>query len=83
MLGRKLALCVEFVTQVVEGVGLAVRVGAEGGAGGCIRLCRSVRVRARWARSRPISVHRRGMVSSAAASLAMADTAWSCPRATS
>lgn len=34
MLGRELAERVEFVAQVVQGVVLAVRVGAEGGPGG-------------------------------------------------
>ena len=34
MLGRQLALGVEFVAQVVQGIGLAVRMGAERGPGG-------------------------------------------------
>jgi hypothetical protein len=34
VLGRKLALRVEFIAQVVQGVVLAVRVGAERGPGG-------------------------------------------------
>jgi hypothetical protein len=35
VLGRALAMGVEFVAQVVQRIGLAVRIVAEGGPGGC------------------------------------------------
>ncbi len=78
VLGRKLALGFEFVAQVVEGVFLAVRMGAERGAG-CGDQVVEVGQGAGQAAAEPADLgDSSGTMSSALASVPMAETALSC-----
>ena len=80
----ELALGVEFVAQVVQRIGLAVRIGAEGGPGGCDEVVK-VGERAGQPDAEPADLGSTGagIVSSALASLPMAEAALSWRLATS
>ena len=83
VLGRKLALGFEFVAQVVQGVVLAVRLGAEGGPGRGDQVVQ-VGQGPGQAGAEPADLRdSSGIRSSALASVPMAETAPSCRLATS
>ena len=81
--GWKLALGLEFVAQVVQRVVLAVRLGADGGAGGGDQVVEVGQGPGQPRRSRPTSADSSGIRSSARVSVPRAEAAASCRRAAS